>query len=136
MNEPLQVVLIEDNRADAEIMVELIKDTGIAHTLTWLDDGEKAIEFFEAGKGADLIIVDLKLPRVSGHKIVEFLRHRGISRTTPVIVLTGSDSPSDVEKAKQNGVVCYLIKPMSIEEMDQLTRTLKEILLGQRSCNC
>lgn len=136
MSDPIQILLIEDNQGDADIIKELLIDTGIAHSLTWLDNGEKAIEFFNEGRETDLVILDIKLPRVSGHEIVEFLRRRGISTTIPVIVLTGSNSPVDQESAKQNGVVCYLIKPMTIEEMEKMTITLMEILLGRRSCNC
>jgi two-component system, chemotaxis family, response regulator Rcp1 len=136
MSEPLQILLVEDNRGDADLTKELIKDTGIAHSVTWLDDGEKAIEFLSEGKKADLIIIDLNLPIVSGHEIIKFLRVRGLCKTTPVIILTGSNSPMDLEKAKKNGVVCYLIKPMTIEEMDRITRTFKAVLSGEMECNC
>ncbi len=136
MNEGHRILLIEDNRPDADIIRELIKDTGIVHELIWLDNGEKAIKFFDDGEQANLIIIDLNLPRVSGHEVLEFLKARGISKTTPVIVLTGSDSTLDKEKARKNNVVCYLIKPMTAEEMEGTTETLREIMLGQRSCNC
>ncbi len=47
MNEGHRILLIEDNRPDADIIRELIKDTGIVHELIWLDNGEKAIKFFD-----------------------------------------------------------------------------------------
>jgi CheY-like chemotaxis protein len=136
MSDPLRVLLIEDNRGDADLTRELIKDTGIVHEIIWVDDGEKAIEFFQGGENVDLIIVDLKLPRVSGHEIMKFLRGQDNYATTPAVILTGSDSPSDQEIARKNGVVCYLIKPMTLWEMERTTSALKEILLGQRSCGC
>ncbi len=76
------------------------------------------------------------MPMFSGHQLLDLLKTRGLLRTTAVIILTGSSSPDDKEAAKQNGVVCYLIKPMTIEEMDRMTATLKEIMLGQRKSNC
>ncbi len=53
-----------------------------------------------------------------------------------MIVLTGSDSNLDKEKARKNDMVCYPIKPMTAEEMERTTEKLKEIMLGPRSCNC
>lgn len=60
-----------------------------------------------------------------------FLRDTGVSSTSPVIIMTDSDSPLELENAKQNGVGCYLIKPMTFEEMDQMTKALKKVLLGR-----
>ncbi len=134
MNEPLRIVLIEDSRSDAHLIEEVLKDTGIEHQLVWLSDGEKALEYLETNV-ADFILLDLKLPMFSGHQLLDMLKNRGIVDRTPVIILTGSSSPDDRELAKENGVVCYLIKPMNLEEMEQMTGMLKEILLGERTVN-
>jgi CheY-like chemotaxis protein len=135
-NGPLNIVLIEDNKSDANITREILNDTGIEHRFIWLSDGEKAMQYFESDNAVDFILLDLNLPKVSGHRLMEFLKERGFLSETPLIILTGSTSPYDMANAKENGVVCYLIKPMTLEEMEQMTRTLREILLGQRSCNC
>jgi chemotaxis family two-component system response regulator Rcp1 len=135
MSEPLQIILIEDNKSDAHLIEEVLKDTGIEHRLIWLSDGEKALQYFETNS-ADFILLDLKLPMFSGHQLLDQLKKNGIVGRTPVVILTGSSSPDDRELAKEKGVVCYLVKPMTIEEMDRMTTTLKYILLGERSCDC
>jgi CheY-like chemotaxis protein len=135
MNEPLLILLIEDNRGDAELIKELITDTGVPFDMIWLDDGEKAIQFFNDHGKADLIIIDLKLPRVSGHEIVEFLRDRGTMDPAHTIILTGSDSPVDLDIAKKNGVEHYIIKPMSMEEMGRITLALKDIISRKSASN-
>jgi CheY-like chemotaxis protein len=135
MNEHLRILLVEDNLADAELIEELIKDTGVSYDLTWLKDGQKAIDFFVSGGATDLILLDLNIPKASGHEVLSFLRERDIPSSIPVIILTGSTYPKDMERSKEKGVVHYLIKPMTIEEMEQVTRTLREILLGRYSRN-
>lgn len=127
------VLLIEDNKSDALLIQEMMRDTGIKHRLTWLNDGEKAVRYFEAGNAADIIILDLNLPKFSGHQMMDFFKEQDISSKMPVVILTGSTSPLDLETAKDKGVVSYLIKPMTIEEMKQVTATFKDILLGERS---
>jgi CheY-like chemotaxis protein len=128
MSEPLLILLIEDNQGDAELIKELITDTGVPFDMIWLDDGEKAIHFFNDQGKVDIIIIDLKLPRVSGHEIVEILRDRGTMDPAHTIILTGSDSPEDLDMAKKNGVENYIIKPMSMEEMSRITLVLKDII--------
>ncbi len=135
-SEPLNIALIEDSEGDADLIQEILKETGLKHRLTWLSDGEKAVQYFEAGNEVDFILLDLNLPRFSGHQLLDFFKKRSIMSKTTVVVLTGSSSPIDKKKAKENGVVCYLIKPMTVEEMDKMAIILKEIFLGEKSCNC
>jgi CheY-like chemotaxis protein len=131
-----KILLVEDNEGDARLLREILTNTGIEHELTVLEDGEKAIRFFEKGSHPDLVVLDLKLPKVNGHQIMQFLRERGLCANLKVIIMTGSDSPSDREQARRNGVTCYMVKPMTILEMDRTTEAIKSVLLGIRSCDC
>lgn len=135
-NRPLNIVLIEDSKSDADLTREILKDTGFEHRLTWLSDGEKALQYFETDQAVDFILLDLNLPRLNGHRVMEILKERGILRETPVMILTGSTSPIDMDRVKENGAVCYLIKPMTVEEMEQMTKVFKELFLGKRSGDC
>jgi CheY-like chemotaxis protein len=131
-----KILLVEDNEGDAGLLREVLNNTGIEHELTVLEDGEKAIRFFEKGGHPDLVVLDLKLPKLNGHQVMQFLRERGLCGDLKVIIMTGSDSPSDREQARRNGVTCYMVKPMTVLEMDHTTEAIKNILLGIRSCNC
>jgi two-component system response regulator CiaR len=122
---PIKVLLVEDNRADAHLIAELVVDTGLAVNTTFLETGEKALDFFRRGGQADFILLDLNLPGPSGHEIMRLLNERG--NKTPVIVLTGSSLPADREQAERNGAIRYLVKPMNVEEMDRLTLILRTI---------
>jgi CheY-like chemotaxis protein len=131
----IQIVLVEDNRSDASLIEEIIADTRLEHSLTWLRDGEEAIGYFDKGGWADFIILDLNLPKVNGHEVLRFLRGHKACRDIPVIVMTGSTSPLDRSLAKDRGVRCYLVKPMTIEEIDLITRSLNDIFMNPRLCS-
>ena len=132
----LSIVLVDDNKADAHLVIELIKDTGIEHEIVCFSNGEQALKFFETNDGVDLILLDLHIPKVSGKDIMSFLKERGKGRSASVVVMTGTAAPQDINDAKELGATCVLVKPMTSEEMDRVTSELKEILLGRRNCNC
>jgi len=136
MRYPARILLVEDNEGDAELFREMLKSSGVEHELMVLEDGEKARAFFEGGGCPDLVVLDLKLPRVSGHQLMRFLQETGRCDDLPVIVLTGSDSPSDKEEARRNGALCYLVKPMTVTEMDRTAERFREILLGEADRGC
>jgi CheY-like chemotaxis protein len=133
--EPVRILIIDDNPADVMLAEECIKDTGINVVITSIDDGEKAIEFFN-GLGEhleerpDLVLIDLNLPKRNGHEILESIRlHDG---QTKVIVYSGSKSPEDLKKAKSEGVEGYLVKPMTLEEIEATVVQLRQILTSCR----
>ncbi len=132
----LQILLIEDNRGDAQLIREIITDTGIDNDVTWINDGEKAVDYFRRGNRADIVILDLNLPKMNGHEVLGFLRSNGLCPPTPVVIMTGSTSPTDMKLARENGVKCYMVKPMTVEEMDETAAQLKLILLDRKGCHC
>ncbi len=135
MSETLRILLIEDNESDALLMREMIDDTGLETEITWLNDGEKAMKFFDEGKKADMVLLDLNIPKVSGHEVLALLKDSDVLTNVPVVIMTGSSYPQDRERTKESGVVCYLVKPMTIKEMERTTEILKDIMLEVRRPN-
>jgi two-component system, chemotaxis family, response regulator Rcp1 len=133
MSEHFRILIIEDNPGDAELVRELIADTGLEHEITWLRDGEKAMVFFKEGNETDIILLDINVPKVDGHTLMNFLRERTPTASIPVLVMTGSANPMDLAKVTENGAVGYIVKPMTLDEMEQTTKTLKETIQAQRS---
>jgi CheY-like chemotaxis protein len=124
----LRIMIVEDNGADARLIGEILKDTGMEHELVWINEGEKALDQIKEDGGFDLFIVDLNLPKVSGLEVVAALRKMERYRKTPVIMMTGSLSPSDKAMADRDEDVHYLIKPMSIDEMDRTVLKIREVV--------
>lgn len=118
------VLLVEDNEDDAHIMKMACERAGIDHTLHVVTTGSEAIDYL-TGLGAyanraehplpDLIFLDLKLPGLSGHEVLTWIRRQPDLATLPVVVLTGSRQYEDVRRAYQLGATSYLQKEGDLE---------------------
>jgi len=126
-----RVVLIEDNDGDAGLVEEILNETGLQPELIWFKVGHAAMKYFTDGGKADLILLDLNIPGTSGHELIPSLAREGVCQDTPIVVLSGSTSPEAMAKARDEGVSCYLVKPMTLEEMDEMAVTLRDILQGK-----
>ena len=128
----MRILLVEDNRADARLTGEILKDTGLEHELVWFNDGKKAIDYVQSDGDFNLFILDLNLPKASGLEVAAILRKMERFRNTPVIMMTGSNSPSDKAMAERERLLHYIVKPMTIEEMDRAVLEIKDIALGRK----
>jgi CheY-like chemotaxis protein len=119
-------LLVEDDRNDALLVQEVF---GKAHDcqLSVVQDGEEAIEYL-LGKGSfhdrdlfpfpHVILLDLKMPKINGFEFLKWLRHdspRNL-RFLPVVVMSSSNHPKDVQRAYELGVNSYLLKPIQWTE--------------------
>lgn len=129
----MNVLIVEDNHGDARMVRELVEETGMPTKITLVGDGEGAIRFMErAIKGEnpapDLVLLDINLPRKNGHEVLVSIRAMERSSHIYVAMCSGSNSQDDIVKAQKNGANAYLIKPMGLEEMDEMAFRLRKIL--------
>lgn len=126
---PVHILLIEDNEGDILFIKEAFEETRLANEITVLRNGEKAIKYLQK-KGEyqnaitpDLIILDVNLPRKSGHEVLQFIKFTGDLKVIPVIMLTTSSSDQDITKSYENYVNCYITKPAEVDEfLEAVTR--------------
>ena len=128
------LLLVEDNGDDVFFMKRAMATAGIAHPLETAADGQAAIDYL-AGKGdfADrqrfplpfLVFLDLKLPHKSGLEVLEWVRSQPLLRTLIVLVLTSSREESDVSKAYALGANCFLVKPPSGLQLNELVKLIR-----------
>jgi CheY-like chemotaxis protein len=78
-----------------------------------------AAQMFVAGKGPDLIILDVNMPEVSGLDMVEFLRRRPASTNLPIVMLSSESDDAIVDQALALGADSYVMKPVTIEELEK-----------------
>jgi two-component system, chemotaxis family, response regulator Rcp1 len=129
MNEPVQILLAEDNPADVYLIEEALREHQVPFQITVAEDGEAAIAMIAAGDvHPDLILLDLNMPKRSGGEVLTHLREQPHCRTTPVIVLTSSDSPADREEALRLGATSYIRKPTGLDEFLQIGAAIKRLL--------
>lgn len=119
-----ELLLVEDNPFDAELTLNALKNKNLANELHHVTDGEQALDFVYA-RGAfahrsescypNLILLDLKMPKVNGLQVLEKLKSDPKTRSIPIVVLTSSNEDPDVEKCYQLGVNSYIVKPVGFE---------------------
>lgn len=115
----MRIVLVEDNEGLAQGIENSLRDQGYA--VDWLADGAEADRYL-AAEGADIAIVDVNLPGLSGFEIVRALRKRG--GTIPVIMLTARAELVDRVEGLDAGADDYLVKPFEMAELTARIRAL------------
>jgi two-component system response regulator len=124
-NNEVQILLVEDTPADAELTMRALKKNSLINKLVWVKDGAEALEFLfatgqYAGRNcADLpkvVLLDLRLPRVSGIEVLRQIKADERTRGVPVVVLTSSKEDVDIEECYRLGVNSYITKPVSFDE--------------------
>jgi CheY-like chemotaxis protein len=133
------ILLAEDNPADAYLVREALREHGVDLTLRIATDGKEVLALFDGGDGISplsvpqLIILDLNLPCHDGVEILQRVRSNDALNTVPVVILTSSDSPCDRRIADELGATLYLRKPSSLEQFLDLGAIFKELLASSRS---
>ena len=127
------ILLVDDDEDDIILTKRAFERLRIGNPLHVANNGEVAIDYM-AGKGpyADrvkyplptLILLDVKMPRKGGHEVLEWIKAQPQLRRIPVVMLTSSKDPSDVNRAYDHGVNSYLVKPLSFDGLNEIARTL------------
>ena len=134
------ILYAEDEEDDVFLMRRAFKEAAIAHRFETVSDGNQAIEYL-SGTGAFsdrikwplplLILLDLKMPGLSGHEVLKWIRTRPETCTIPVIVLTSSNQESDIHRAYILGANGYLVKPGTPAELLTMVQGIKNYWLTQ-----
>jgi CheY-like chemotaxis protein len=120
---PVRVLLVEDNAGDAQLMRIAFAETHPGTLLDVVTDGEAALSRLEVddepGERPDLVLLDLNLPRLTGHEVLAAVRESDAvhARRTPVVVLTTSGALSDVQRSYELGARSHITKPLEIDEL-------------------
>lgn len=114
------ILLVEDNPDDVELTLRAMKRARLLNPVRVVRDGAEAIELLFGGEGLAsrprVVLLDLKLPRVSGLEVLERIRREESTRTLPVVVLTSSREEPDIRRAYDLGVNSYIVKPVEFEK--------------------
>ena len=124
------ILLIEDNPGDICLIRIALNECDTTCTLHTVTDGSEAMRFlydksWRAPRPA-LVLLDLNLPLLTGHEVLERIRSQSETRTLPVIVMSSSRDPDDVSKAYRSGANCYLHKPTEFDELIRVMRGLTQ----------
>lgn len=129
----IEILLVEDNMADAELALHAFKKHKIANHVLHVQDGAEALDFlFSRGayrnqsllQNPRLILLDLKLPKVDGLQVLKELKGNPATKAIPTILLTSSNEERDLVASYQLGVNSYIQKPVNFTEFQDVVRQL------------
>lgn len=132
------VLLVEDNPSDVVLVREAMEESSVRAEVLVVNDGQKAMEFVDAadssgGPQPDFVILDLNLPKRSGHEVLRHLRASRTLKDVPVLVLSSSDAPRDRDAAQSLGVSHYVRKPSRLEDLAAMSFIVGAFLTGGSS---
>ena len=125
------ILLVEDNPDDVELTRLAFAEAGEPHRLHVVSDGAEAVDYLlrrgrhAAREAADLpalVLLDLNLPRLDGREVLQAIRADDTTRRLPVVILTTSSEPSDVERAYALGANSYIQKPVEFDRFVEVVR--------------
>jgi CheY-like chemotaxis protein len=128
------LLLVEDNEDDVFLMKRALQGAHVVNPLQVVEDGQEALDYLGGnGKFADreqfplpaVVFLDLKLPFISGHDVLAWIRKRKEFETLVVIVLTSSNEASDLSRCYALGANSYLVKPPTPEQLEDLAKAFK-----------
>jgi len=129
---PVVILLIEDDAAHAEIVRRSLAELRVANRLLHLEDGQAALDYLEASKKPtprqdaprpDLILLDLRLPKVDGLELLRRIKADESLKRIPTVVLTTSDAESDRAQAYDAGAGSFLVKPVDFQGFQTMMET-------------
>lgn len=139
----VEVLLVEDNMADAELTIRELKKHHLANNLVHLRDGKEAVDFLFgiAVNGEEnlpvpkMILLDIKMPKVNGLEVLQKVKSEPRTRQIPVIMLTSSGEDPDIQKCYEMGANSYIVKPVDFEGFTDAIKNLGFywLLLNQSS---
>jgi CheY-like chemotaxis protein len=126
-DQSFRLVLVENDDNDIFLMERALHRAGLDFPFTWLTDGQSAIDYFSGLDDSslpDLILLDVQIPRRNGFEVLQWLREHPAYRQRRVMMLSSSDDPGDLRRARALGADHFLTKKIDCREVVELLERL------------
>ena len=123
---PIEVLLVEDSPGDVRLTREALRDAKVQVVLNVVSDGVEAMEFlartgkFSNAPRPNIILLDLNLPRLDGREVLEAIKRDPSLMSIPVIILTTSESHTDIIRSYRLNANCFVTKPVDLDVFIQV----------------
>ena len=126
------ILLVDDSENDVILIKAAFDDLNFANKIVVAEDGEEALDYlYRRGKFKDVqaggplfILLDIKMPLLTGHEVLKIIRSDKAFNKIPVIMLTSSRNPYDLQECYDNGANSFVVKPIKV---DDFMRVIKEL---------
>jgi len=145
MNKPEKVLVAEDDPTDAFFLERTFSKMGVPVSLHFVRDGQEVVDYLRgelsfadrrAHPMPDLLLLDLKMPRLDGFDVLNWLRQQPILKRLPVIIFTSSGESQDINRAYDLGANSYLVKPHAVDDLVGLVERFKDYWLEVNKTPC
>jgi len=132
---PIEILLVEDNIDEAELTRDALSEGRVRNRIHWVEDGEEALAFLRkqgahaAAPRPDLILLDLRLPRISGQEVLAEIKQHPVWKRIPVVIMTSSDDEKDIMAAYDKHANCYVTKPVDLDKFMEAVRSIEDFWL-------
>ena len=132
---PLEVLIVEDNPADARLASEAFAEGKVRTRLSITVDGVQAMDFlrrtgkFASAPRPDLVLLDLNLPKKDGREVLAEMKGDESLRRIPVVVLTTSQADADIMKTYDLHANCFITKPVDLDRFLAVVRYIEDFWL-------
>lgn len=129
---PIEILLVEDNPGDARLTLEAMREAKLSNHVHVVEDGVEAMEFlrrqgrFVSVPRADLILLDLNLPKKDGRQVLAEVKSDPALKRIPVVILTTSRAEEDVLRAYDLYANCYVTKPVDLEQFMKIVNLIDD----------
>jgi CheY-like chemotaxis protein len=136
MIKPIHILLVEDNEGDIFLALEAFENFRIENKISVARDGKEALDFllkeniYEEAENPDLIILDVNLPKKSGHEVLKSIKNNPKTQKIPVIMFSTSSTQKDITLSYQNHVNCYITKPIDANDFMKAISSIEEFWLS------
>ncbi|MCC7573126.1 MAG: response regulator [Candidatus Methanofastidiosum sp.] len=127
------ILLVEDNQDDIELTIRAFKKNNILNNIDVVKDGEEALDYlFQKGRYSnltvedypELVLLDLKLPKLGGLEVLKKIRENKKTSLTPVVILTSSKEEQDLSNGYKLGANSYVRKPVDFNQFMEAVKQL------------
>jgi two-component system response regulator len=129
----VEILIVEDNLHDAELTIRALRKNNLANHVTHLIDGAEALDFLlglgvyasrDVSNVPKVILLDLKMPKVSGLEVLTRIKAEEHTKLIPVVILTSSAEDPDVKRSYELGANSYIVKPVKFQDFAKVISEL------------